>query len=270
MYNINMSNLPILTISEYGDEGYPPLLFVGGWGVSTESYAERLEHLGQRFKVYSISLPGFGENEPLDFWNNHIRGQSDYIRGAVEEIVNRHERLFLMGHSTGAAIATFLANYFPEKVTRLVLVSPIGSPDPLSKSFIRMLRAINVKEVLKYSTAQYRRRAISNIRLGIEAKYLDLSPHLKNAKARGVEIDLFLADNDLIAPPGKLVEIEEVSIFWVEGGHAWFKYDRTVILGHLSQYVEEESAIPIIDSKRSVWLKLWDILFSPVKQTVRD
>lgn len=253
-----------LKISEYGEQGNPTLLFIGGWGVSTESYAERLENLGQVFKVYSISLPGFGDNEPLDFRRNHILGQSEYIRSSVQEILDKNDTIFLMGHSTGAAIATFLANYFPEKISRLVLVSPVGSPDPISKSFIRMLKVINIKEVLRYNTSQYRKRALSNIRLGIDAKYIDLSPHLDNVKSKGIEIDLFLADNDQIAPPGKLAELESANIYWVKGGHSWFKYDRIVMVEHLSKYVEKEPSEPIIETPRSAWLKFWDVLLAPI------
>ena len=259
--------LPDLQIHEYGDDSAPPVLFIGGWGVSTESYKERLENLAQAFKVYSISLPGFGDNEPLSVFSNHIIGQSEYIRFKVEKIVGNYDSIFLMGHSTGAAIATFLATYFPEKVKRLVLVSPIGSPDPLSKSFIRMLKVINIKEVLKYNTAQYRKRAIANIRLGVDAKYIDLSPHIYRTIASGVPVDIFISREDKIAPPGKLADIDTASVYWIDGGHAWFKHDRTVILEHLRRnipHTEEEVSKPV----RSNWLKFIDSVLTGFRKFV--
>lgn len=257
---------PQLIIREYGDADRYPLLFIGGWGVSTSSYEERILHLSQQFKIYSISLPGFGENEPLELRKNHIIGLSEYIRVSVQDIVSRHDSILLMGHSTGAAVATFLATYFPEKVNRLVLVSPVGSPDPLTKSFIRMLKVINMKEVLRYNTAEYRKRALANIRLGFDAKYIDLSPRIYQVIDSGVPVDLFLSEKDQIAPPGKLAEIDKASIHWVEGGHSWFKHDRTIMLEHLSKIVQTEE--PTIQVKRSAWLRFIDIMLAPISKIV--
>lgn len=264
-------NISGLHIQHYGVEGNPPIVFVGGWGVSTEDYKSRLENLATHFRVYSISLPGFGDNEPLEVSRNNIAGQSEFIRNAVEDIISQYDRVFLMGHSTGAAVATFLATYFPEKVSRLVLVSPVGSPDPLSKSFMRMLKVINMREVLKYNTAHYRRRAIANIRLGIDAKYIDLSPRIYQAMSSGVPVDLFLADNDMIAPPGKLADLENANIFWVEGGHSWFKHDdEAVVLNHLIRYIPKDNGASKKIWSRSAWLRFVNILFEPASKLLKN
>lgn len=207
----------------YGDKGNPHIVFFGGWGVSAASYRDRLSMLGEHFYIYGISLPGFGDNEPLNLKDNHIRGHAEFFSANILPQLDFNGGFVLMGHSTGAGVATLIADRHIDMVDKLVLVSPVGSPDPLNKSFFRMLNSIDIREALRYSTAEYWKRALPNMRLGVDAKYIDLSEPISSVINRGVDVYIYLSEEDKIAPPGKLADISDAKILWVEGGHGWFR-----------------------------------------------
>lgn len=223
MNNIFEDNYNNFSLDMYGDSSNPHVVFFGGWGVSSDSYQERLSLLSEHFYIYGISLPGFGDNEPLELKNNDIKGHADFFSEFVLPRLDISDKIVLMGHSTGAGVATLIAGRHLEIVEKLVLVSPVGSPDPLNRSFVRMLNSIDLREALKYSTAQYWRRALPNMRLGVDAKYINLVPSIEKVISEGVDVFIFISEDDRIAPPGSLATITEAKIFWVEGGHSWFK-----------------------------------------------
>jgi pimeloyl-ACP methyl ester carboxylesterase len=238
MNNISDNNF---TLDIYGDSNNPHVIFFGGWGVSADSYKDRLQLLAEHFYIYGISLPGFGNNEPLDFRRNDIKGHAHFFSENVMPMLETPNRVVMMGHSTGAGVATLVANRHLDLVEKLVLVSPIGSPDPLNKSFIRMFNAINLKEALKYSTAEYWRRALPNMRLGVDAKYIDLTQPIANAIGGGVEVFIFVSEEDKIAPPGSMSTISGANVMWVTGGHAWFKTNPEDLLTSMIDIIKPKT-----------------------------
>jgi pimeloyl-ACP methyl ester carboxylesterase len=250
MNNISDSNF---TLDVYGEDSNPHVVFFGGWGVSADSYKDRLQLLAEHFYIYGISLPGFGENEPLDFKNNDIKGHANFFSENVMPRIETPNRLVMMGHSTGAGVATLVANKHLDLVEKLVLVSPIGSPDPLNKSFMRMFNAIDLREALKYSTAEYWRRALPNMRLGVDAKYIDLSKPIAEVINSGVEVFIFVSEEDKIAPPGSMSRIDGANVMWVSGGHAWFKTNPEDLLTSMIDIIKpKEAEAEPIDTKPTI------------------
>lgn len=244
------------TVDIYGTADKPHILFFGGWGVPASSYRDRLSLLGEHFFIYGVSLPGFGENEPLAFDKNHIRGHADFFSEYVLPNMELSKGLVLMGHSTGAGVATLLAEKHSGLTSRLILVSPVGSPDPLHRSLVRMIREINLKEALKYSTAEYWRRALPNMRLGVDAKYIDLVGTLEELIDKGLDVHIFLSQNDKIAPPGKLPDLNNAKIVWVEGGHAWFKEYPEDLLTSMIDIIYPGDSEMSPEKPESVWASI--------------
>jgi pimeloyl-ACP methyl ester carboxylesterase len=242
------------TVDIYGTADKPHILFFGGWGVPASSYRDRLSLLGEHFFVYGVSLPGFGDNEPLTFEKNHIRGHAEFFGEYVLPNMELSDGLVLMGHSTGAGVATLIAEQHAGLTSKLILVSPVGSPDPLHKSLVRMIKEIDLKEALKYSTAEYWRRALPNMRLGVDAKYIDLVGTLDNLISKGLDVHIFLSQNDRIAPPGKLPEINNAKIVWVEGGHSWFKDYPDDLLTSMIDIIYPEEVTVEAKGLKSLWL----------------
>lgn len=78
------------------------------------------------FHIIVPDLPGFGEGEPL----NDTHNLDNYARWLHSFIKNLElsEPPILMGHSFGSIITSAYAAKYPETITKLILVNPIGAP----------------------------------------------------------------------------------------------------------------------------------------------
>ncbi|MCX6813353.1 MAG: alpha/beta hydrolase [Candidatus Azambacteria bacterium] len=99
---------------------YPPknLIFLHGWGLSSEILKPLYHYLKNDFAVYFLDLPGFGDS-PIE---------KPMTLGSYAEVVykfikdNNIEKPIVIGHSFGGAVATKLAILHPESVLKLILV----------------------------------------------------------------------------------------------------------------------------------------------------
>jgi pimeloyl-ACP methyl ester carboxylesterase len=90
------------------------------------TWVEVMEGLAERGPVVAVDLPGFGrtpvtEDDPLT-----VRGYVDFVVDVADAL--GWDRFALHGNSMGGLIATIVASRHPERVTRLVLVSPALPP----------------------------------------------------------------------------------------------------------------------------------------------
>lgn len=77
------------------------------------------------FKILVPDLPGFGKGPKLEKYN-----LDSYVEW-VREYVAAHEAnqpIILLGHSFGSIIASAYAAKYPDTISRLILVNPIGAP----------------------------------------------------------------------------------------------------------------------------------------------
>ncbi len=78
------------------------------------------------FKIIVPDLPGFGEAKPLNAEHNlanYVAWLADFMRDQ-----NLSEPPILLGHSFGSIVAASYAAKYPETLSSLVLVNPIGAP----------------------------------------------------------------------------------------------------------------------------------------------
>ncbi len=78
------------------------------------------------FRVIVPDLPGFGETKPLDkehSLKNYVAWLSKFITN-----LNLPKPPILLGHSFGSIITSSYASENPNKITKLILVNPIGAP----------------------------------------------------------------------------------------------------------------------------------------------
>lgn len=92
-----------------------------GWG----QWYKTLPELAKQFRVAALDLPGAGASETvnpatLDFENKVVEVVAQFIKTAFGS------RTAVVGHSLGAWVAMKVALKYPNLVSKLVLVSPLG------------------------------------------------------------------------------------------------------------------------------------------------
>ena len=120
---------------EAGPTNGQPVLFVHGFGGTARNFTLNIGPLAQAgFRVVALELWGMGRSAKprgrysLDMWVSQLIGLLDSVG---------IERTAVVGHSMGGAVAVRLARRYPERVTRLALVAPLGFS---KKRDVRLMR----------------------------------------------------------------------------------------------------------------------------------
>ena len=80
------------------------------------------------FRVLAPDMRGFGDGARISVGGYYYF--PDYVSdlAGILALEARAERLFVIGHSMGATVVTYLAGAFPERVTKLALIDGVGPP----------------------------------------------------------------------------------------------------------------------------------------------
>lgn len=106
-----------------------PLLLLHGLAASSYSFRELVPRLASDFDVVALDLIGFGlSDRSPDRGDYRIPVQVERILRLLDRL--GIERFSVCGHSFGAVIAAGLAREAPDRVDRLVFVSPPPRFDP--------------------------------------------------------------------------------------------------------------------------------------------
>ena len=107
-----------------GNKNSPTLIFLHGFGSSLHTWDGWASALEQDYRVIRLDLPGFGlsgENEKNDFSDTH---DIAVILGLLDTLeVNKAS---FVGNSLGGKLAWRIAAAYPNRVDKLVLISPDG------------------------------------------------------------------------------------------------------------------------------------------------
>jgi pimeloyl-ACP methyl ester carboxylesterase len=107
-----------LCVRRWCGSGQEPLILLHGLLDSSEGWSP----LGERLSGIAFDLPGFGHSDPPS--HGSIAGYAEDLAEGLEMLgVNR---MTLVGHSLGGAVAAALAEQLGERVTALVLLAPAG------------------------------------------------------------------------------------------------------------------------------------------------
>jgi pimeloyl-ACP methyl ester carboxylesterase len=99
----------------------PVALFVHGLGAMWQSWLENIPELARDHRVIALDLPGFGRSEmPVE--EISIDGYARLVASFMDKV--GVDRATVIGNSMGGFIGAELAIRNPERVERLVLVSP--------------------------------------------------------------------------------------------------------------------------------------------------
>ena len=116
----------VLRAASRARSGGEPQLLVHGLGGSAVTWVEVMRGLSEYGPVVAVDLPGFGRTKAEESDDLTVRAYVEFVLEVAD--VLGWERFTLHGNSMGGLIATFLAARRPERVQRLVLVSPALPP----------------------------------------------------------------------------------------------------------------------------------------------
>jgi pimeloyl-ACP methyl ester carboxylesterase len=110
--------------------GAPPLVLLHGIGADHGEWALTLPLFARRRRVVAMDLLGHGRSDkPAGGGVEYrIRLLADAVVDAIEALPDRPDRVDLLGHSLGGAVALDVVRRCPRLVRRLVLVDTAGQP----------------------------------------------------------------------------------------------------------------------------------------------
>jgi pimeloyl-ACP methyl ester carboxylesterase len=127
--------------------GTEAIVCLHGWSSVFDSAPEFTAALGRRYTLILVYLPGYA-GEPDDPRTESLDWLLGEIAAAIEPLV--FTRFHLLGHSMGAQIAVQLAQRYPEKVEKLILIG-VRPPERRREltgwwlkvpGFVRLIRSI--------------------------------------------------------------------------------------------------------------------------------
>jgi len=114
--------------------GRLPVVLVHGYGMSSRYMVPLAKRLAAEHAVYAPDLPGHGRSDDPGFTLS-IPELADFLTAWMDAV--GIDRAAFLGNSMGCQILAELAVRHPERVDRLILVSP--TVDPAARSFRRQL-----------------------------------------------------------------------------------------------------------------------------------
>lgn len=155
----------------------PAIVFVHGLSGSWPNWLEQLPVFATTNRVIAMDLPGFGHS-PMPEEKITISGYGRVLDGLMETL--DVSAATVVGNSMGGFAATELAIAFPQRVERLVLVSPAGIStyqhssverlDPFLRRAAPMI-ALYTGWTAARSDWVARRRGLRNLTLGFVARH---------------------------------------------------------------------------------------------------
>ena len=129
---------------KFGSKG-ENILILPGWGNTSKTFYNIINHLKEKHTIYIIDYPSFGKS-PIPKKSLTIYNYADLIRNFL--IKNNIKNPIIIAHSFGGRITTLLAGYYKIKINKLILID-IASIKP--KKNIKQLIKEKIYKLLKKS-----------------------------------------------------------------------------------------------------------------------
>ncbi len=115
-------------VRDTGPRDAPALILLHGFASSLETWQAWADRLSAKFRVIRLDLPGFGLTGP-DPSGDYTDARSVALILGLMDRLGLHDAV-LIGNSLGGKLAWMFAAAHPERVTKLVLISPDGFASP--------------------------------------------------------------------------------------------------------------------------------------------
>ena len=157
-----------LRVLELGDGEAPPVVFIHGFGADLNAWMFNQPALAERHRTIAFDLPGHGGSTkalkgPVD--GSSLAADLDRLLAALAI-----ERVHLVGHSMGGAIALQFASWQKERVASLTLIASAALGEEINAAFIdgfvkmeRRREAQDVLRLLVHDPAAVSRRMVEDV-----------------------------------------------------------------------------------------------------------
>lgn len=135
-----------------------PVVLVHGFGGDLNNWLLNQEALAESRTVYALDLPGHGgsQKEPA---LSSVQDLTGVLAAFLQSLTL--ERVHMVGHSLGGAVATQLAINHPARIASLTLLAPVGLGSEINGTFIEgMLNADRRKEMKRVLEALFHEPAL--------------------------------------------------------------------------------------------------------------
>lgn len=189
-------NVPTRLWSHVQGDGAAVIL-IHGLGVSSAYLLPLAERLSERYRVYSVDLPGHGRSatppRALDV---------PQLAGALVAWMQAcgPQRAALVGQSMGCQIAVEAARLSPERVTRLVLIGPTPDPAAGTAELLRRLVVDAAYERPAMIWQAFKDYVRMNVRVVAEFRAMLRDPFVEKLAALRVPALVVRGERDPIAP----------------------------------------------------------------------
>lgn len=120
--------------------GECPVVFVHSLAGDTSQWAHQLEHVRARGCGIAYDLRGHGRSDPPTDGDYSLEASADDLQAVLDAV--GVDRVILVAHSLGGAIAAVFAAAHPERVEGLLLVDSVGNqrlaPDEMQQFLIAL------------------------------------------------------------------------------------------------------------------------------------
>jgi pimeloyl-ACP methyl ester carboxylesterase len=123
-----LPNGMMLAYVELGDRRGPPVVLIHGYTDSARDWVPLIPYLDQRSRLIIIDLRGHGRSSKPECCYSRTDFAYD-IKLLLDKL--KIERADVIGHSLGSIVAQSLAEFWPERVRRVVLISSTGASHSL-------------------------------------------------------------------------------------------------------------------------------------------
>jgi pimeloyl-ACP methyl ester carboxylesterase len=133
----------------------PVVVFVHGWACSLFTWHRNLRAVADAgMRVHAFDLVGHGRSDkPLDERHYTVPAMAQQLREVLDGL--GLERVLLVGHSMGCAIALRAAIDTPERVAGLVLAAPVGFGAVSDMRYLRWLSPRPVEVIAPYCVPRW-------------------------------------------------------------------------------------------------------------------
>ncbi len=199
-----------------GNRNGEPLLAMHGWLDNAASFVPLMPYL-REFNVVALDLPGHGASAHRA--PGYDYAFVDWIHDALDALdALGWQRVRLLGHSMGAAIATLVAASAPERVHKMALIEALG---PIAGAATTAGQRLREAVTARRTAAQRPRRVIPKLESAVKAR---------------------LAVGDMSDAAARLIVTRNLE--QVDGGWRWRSDARLVLPSHLR--ITEEAAQSIV------------------------